>query len=669
MAGDKQRPTPPRRTGTRGAKRDRESMKKAGVTDAGIALVEALAELIDERFPTRQALIDALGDNAKKSGLDRKRLSKEMGSSAKPKGPDWHITALIVETCVDEPGLRRKTLAKMAGLYCVARSVQQPPGYGDDEPIELPSSCEQRAEVALHRVIDRLMDELNEKVTALVEIRSLNEGIMHQLTDQQMHLELQRRKYLEQHEQFVRAEATAATRAAEVQSLNNQIATLTQQVLTKEAELARAGRQTASQAKRLAAGEQEIERLGQEALHQSSQAAQLRTDMGQLLRTVASQQPGRFDPEALYKTLLAGDDARTAELRELCAQLAAAIERDFALAPTDLPADRWHLGSSPCPINNAARPGARALAAYLIIHQEYQNITVENLAATLGVPPKAVFSWLTAHRLPDSDQLEVLAVALGVDPTHALSLHDAAHRSTTSEAAFPDGFHPDRYGQIVGGISRDNPRQPRQPGSFVAEISGDTSHPPRSERDAGDNHRVAANGDSIYQPFPSAGSLRPSRLAARRAAGVRAGLKQLVLCVTGGAVVYGGVTVIGCGSRTQAVTVVGTVGSVLWRAATVLIRSRRKSRPPAVGASAPRQATEHASASVTPLIRPPAPRTSLSADVRPPAVSHPREVTDPPSEEVDMRMRAQNLAQALTGRYFGSWHPSSPGSTASDDHS
>jgi len=123
MAGDKDVVVV--RKGAQGRRRTRESME-ARVTPGGLRLVDALDDMIDARFPNRQALLDALGAKARSAGLDRKKLSKQMGGPTKPHGPDWAVVTLVVEGCSADPAERARDLARLAGLFCVARDVPRP---------------------------------------------------------------------------------------------------------------------------------------------------------------------------------------------------------------------------------------------------------------------------------------------------------------------------------------------------------------------------------------------------------------------------------------------------------------------------------------------------------------------------------------------------------------
>src|SRR5690349_10167122 len=77
MTGDKQDDGVVRK-GARGRRRTRETMK-AYMTPDGLALLDALDAMIDARFGDRQELLDALGQKATSAGLERRKLSKQLG--------------------------------------------------------------------------------------------------------------------------------------------------------------------------------------------------------------------------------------------------------------------------------------------------------------------------------------------------------------------------------------------------------------------------------------------------------------------------------------------------------------------------------------------------------------------------------------------------------------
>jgi hypothetical protein len=434
MAGDKRDSSPQSRPGARGARRTRESMKKAGVTDAGITLVEALAALIDERWPSRrQGLLDALGESAAKVGLDRKRLSKELGSADKPHGPDWHITELIATGCVEDPADRRLALARLAGLYCLARKTDRPPGYPDAEPIAWPPGSGREGgdegSAAMREVIDRLQLELDHKISSLEELRSLYNGAYQKLAEQQMSLDRQRRKMDAGQDELAAARAEAGRRDRDMGALTSQVTVLTARVVTQDTELEHANADRHAGAALLAQKEVEIERLTQEVMHQSAQALQARTELEEARRTIAVQQRGLHDSTARlaeHDLVTAVARQRHTNLRERCARLAAQVEYTQRWHPRGATPQDEFGGAFALAPDPAACGYWRALAAYLRIHQEYSGRTVGQVANALVMPHGYLENLLTAYTLPEPQQLAALVTAVGAEITHARLLYDDA---------------------------------------------------------------------------------------------------------------------------------------------------------------------------------------------------------------------------------------------------
>src|SRR6266511_1583893 len=98
-------------------RRTPESMRDAGVTAEGVALIMPLIEMLDDKWPTRERFIQQAAARRPGLQLTKQRLSKELGSKYKPMGPEWEIAELIVELCTDEAEQPAAT-ASIAGLYC-----------------------------------------------------------------------------------------------------------------------------------------------------------------------------------------------------------------------------------------------------------------------------------------------------------------------------------------------------------------------------------------------------------------------------------------------------------------------------------------------------------------------------------------------------------------------
>jgi hypothetical protein len=126
-------------------RRTAESMRDAGVTAEGVALIMPLIEMLDDKWPTRERFMQQATEHRPGLQLTKQRLSKELGSKYKPMGPEWEIAELIVALCADEAE-RPAATARIAGLYCAARGVTRIPGY--DGPIELPHADEMTRQLA-----------------------------------------------------------------------------------------------------------------------------------------------------------------------------------------------------------------------------------------------------------------------------------------------------------------------------------------------------------------------------------------------------------------------------------------------------------------------------------------------------------------------------------------
>jgi hypothetical protein len=547
MTGDKRRSSAPSRPGARGARRDREAMKKAGVTDAGIELVEAVSVLIDELWPSRQAMLDDLGaaageteEERKKAKVpDRKQLSRELGSKSKREGPEWRLITMIVTVGVKEPAARERTLARMAGLYCVARQVQAPPSY--DKTISWPPGFGpgggDEGSLALRVALDRMQRELDHKVASLEDLRSLYDGAMTKLAEQQqqldqnqLHLDLQRRKVHDAQDNLAAVQDQAATGAQEIVELHAQVTALSRRAMLQGAELERVDADRQRQVGQLAAKETEIGRLTQAVMYQSAQTIQMRGDLEGARRVIAVQQRGLADANArLAEQSLLTDAGRQrhTNLRERCARMAARLEyltetpAPQGSATRDDPGDVFTLTIQP-----RACDCRRGLSAYLLIHQEYSGHSVSQIAAALHMRHEDLEEMLTAYLLPTPQQLAALVHEIGAEITHARLLYDDA-------VACPNAGRPPAYGRYPSyqtpgshgsyGRSGDyrvvSPRQDVDSyESIVGRIESDTATAPSGDTSPsapfvaaslGDSDTVSPDGEttdsSRRPPFPTPG--------------------------------------------------------------------------------------------------------------------------------------------------------------------
>jgi hypothetical protein len=162
MTGDTKTGTP-RRKGAQGRRRNRHEMQELGITDAGIALIEAVSALVDQRFATREKMLTALNQRSSKP-MNGKALSKQLGSPTKLQGPDWHVVEAIAKVCLDEQPVRRaQELPRLAGLFCVARQVSCPKGYVGEIlwPLEAGRAAPAAALARLQQQVDDQASELN----------------------------------------------------------------------------------------------------------------------------------------------------------------------------------------------------------------------------------------------------------------------------------------------------------------------------------------------------------------------------------------------------------------------------------------------------------------------------------------------------------------------------
>ncbi|OJF14529.1 hypothetical protein [Couchioplanes caeruleus] len=650
-------------------------MAAAGVTEAGIAVVEAVADLIDGRWQTRQALLDALGAEARQAGLDRRRLSKELGGKDKPKGPEWHITVMIARRCVDDPGEWDRTLARLAGLWCAARGVQRPPGY--DGPITSPGGPGRGNEgaTAMRQALDTVQQALNDKVNSLEKARLLLEGAYRKLAEQQAFIDQQQSKIRSLVDRLDATKGQSEAWAKEVQALSAQIDTLTAQALGRDAEIAQVYKRHQGAELQLAILERENTRLSQEVMSRSAREIQLCAELEEARRALAVHALHRHD-----------------NLRERCARLAAQMERFTDPQAPVFHAERhdWFRLS----IDTGACVCRRALAAYLLVHQEHCGRSVAQIAADLEVPHTQMEQLLTGQALPGQWQMGALVRALGAESSHAWQLYnDVAGCCPPAPVPDTDANDPsgiDLYESIVSRYNSDSGARADhgQPPSTaaVAESLGDTATA-RTARDTAANStasRSPTTGDTtVAIPGDLPMLVRRDRATAVYRAGSHAGSATatphrhaISLCRvldwagSGAVILAGGVpmlaVLVGAGPETDLTSWYVVAAAVCLACASlalvihvVLRRHRRRYR------------ARHSPGACAPLAEPAEPAT---ARVVAPGASHdyypyPYRPVDPvglgaaeggdeptllslPVEpiEADLRARGQQMAQALAGR-------------------
>jgi hypothetical protein len=549
MAGDNRRVPEKGTGGRRGSRRTRESMEAAGLTDEGIALVGELIKVLDAKWSSHQEFVERVNNTEPKVRLDKKRLSKELGSSAKPKGPEWHIAELIVRHCVPDEAERRSLRARIAGLYCAARKVDRPPGY--DGPIDRPSEGPDGAAAATAAVINRLQLELNKKITELLQLRALHDGMYSKLAELQAALDHKNGQVRVMQEELLAAAVTTESRMTDVENLTAQVVTLTSQSAAKDEEIGRVNELNDELTRQVTGKEAEIDRLTQEWLGQSAQHVKeqqrFRLALDDAYRVIAKQGDGIRDTAAVlakYELQMRADAQRHHNLREQHARLAAQLELDAPspsshLAPPAYPAppkkgrretkpnSRWATphgyghdprptasaavsrGSSPlwAQIDRSAPTPWRQLAVYLLVHQENCGQDTIRIAESIGTFHGEVERILTARTLPNIQLLDAVAIAVGAEITYArFLLAEAVDRPLRpwSESA-PDvpasgvtgPAYVDDYESIVADLGGDNswdtPAVPVPVTSVVAGLPGDND---QWSGDTGDNPATSADGVS-----------------------------------------------------------------------------------------------------------------------------------------------------------------------------
>src|SRR5437762_1008722 len=117
-------------------RRTSEKMRASGVSAAGVALVLRCVELLDTRWVSQAKFVAHVTECHPKLKVSTKQLSRELGSSRRPQGPDWAVGELIVDHCTgggcrpeDGGEERDQVKSEVAGLYAVARGEPEIKGY------------------------------------------------------------------------------------------------------------------------------------------------------------------------------------------------------------------------------------------------------------------------------------------------------------------------------------------------------------------------------------------------------------------------------------------------------------------------------------------------------------------------------------------------------------
>ncbi|KXK61321.1 hypothetical protein AWW66_14380 [Micromonospora rosaria] len=420
-------------------------MATAGVTPEGIALVQKLVDALDTRWPSRTQFLAHVGQRNPKPPLTKQRLSKELGSPAKPRGPEWSIARLIAEECV--PAEERDAfLADIAGLYCAARRVQRPPGYdGQVNRIEEPVPLGHPALEAMRRTLDEHVRE----------------------TDQ---LRLRHEETVGQAERLRQALAETARRQA-----------LTEQQLVQAEEKAEQYWELRSQI-----AEKEVENakltehmLAMSARHLAEQQTQEQA-MRELHETVIHQQALLHDQKARQEELAAGNAAlltRNRTLVERTCRLIAGAENHVAVET--LVDNRLVREVVRTPVN-------RQLALYLLSHLDQTGHQVAEVAGAVQMPVEQLRLIITGRELPTVEQVQRIAGEIGADPGYAHRLHTRAAWGVPAMLAAPTrpGGTAQRFDHLVASNFGDPsplvaPESP--PGHLPCPpADGDTPPRPRS---------------------------------------------------------------------------------------------------------------------------------------------------------------------------------------------
>lgn len=416
MTGDTKTGTPGRK-GAQGRRRNRQNMQALGVTAAGIALVEAVSTLVDRQFATRETMLTALNQRSSGLKLDTKALSKQLGGPTKLQGPDWHVVEAIAKVCFDEPVRRAHVLARLAGLFCVARQVRCPKGYVGEILWPAEAGGAEHSAVSADAVA-RLQQQADDQARELNTLRR----------------------------QVGSLAAHAMAREAEVQALEAVNTRLQQhsmassvRVLEQQAELDSALRAVA------------VHRRRTEALRIEGAT---RTNRG--LRERAARMAAQMErPIQQWRDGGLLSDITTGHLG-------------------------GHPDNAGLAVDPSARSSWRALAAYLLIHHTYSGHGLHELAQAMELPIGHVHNMLTAQVLPSPRSLGILIEVLGADPAQAWHLFEVARaeRPPQVRSAWGDP-HVDHFYSVPDRWSDDGPETPSPlPPNFpVASGFGDTDVP------------------------------------------------------------------------------------------------------------------------------------------------------------------------------------------------
>jgi hypothetical protein len=438
MTGDTKTGTTGRK-GAQGRRRSQQNMQALGVTAAGIALVEAVSALIDQRFAARRTMLTALEQRSSGIKLDTKALSKQLGGPTRLQGPDWHVVEAIAGVCLDEPVRRAHEVARLAGLFCVARQVRCPKGYVGE--IIWPAE----AGGAEHGAVP---------AAAVARLQQ-------QVDDQ----------------------------ARELDTLRRQVSSLAALAMAREADV-----QTLEAANT---------RLQQHSMASSVRALQRQAELDSALRAVAVHRRRtealRIESATHTNRGLRERAARMAAQMERPIQQ----WRDGGLLGDITAGHLGgHPDNAGLAVDPSARSSWRALAAYLLIHHTYSGYGLNELAKAMELPIGHVHNMLTAQVLPSPRSLSILIEVLGADPAQAGHLFEVARgeRPPQVRSAWGDP-HVDHFYSVPALWSDGDPRitSPVPPDFPVASSFGDTDAPLTSTTSAEDDADIKSpmTGDTV----------------------------------------------------------------------------------------------------------------------------------------------------------------------------